>query len=432
MKIVHVSPTYAPVLGGAELHMKELSEGLAARGHDVTVLTANVRNLWDMIYGVHGKLPETEIINGVRVIRFDPKGNTPGSWLQRFMQLPGGWRGLKIAFGQDGLEMLAAQPLTLQLIPYLVCCQPDIVMAMNWFWSPAYHTYLAKRLKRFVFVGIPLFHTVESWCQRKVYGRMLASCSAVVANTEHEAKFMWAHGARRVEVAGVGVHAAPFACRKGAEIRGRYSIGDRPVVGFVGRQQANKGVIQLVEAMRTVWEWNPDVRLVVAGHRSDEYQDMKVESAIERLSPSERQRFIRIDQFEDKDKASLYDAFDVFVLPSTGESFGLAYLEAWLCQKPVIGARIGSTQCVIEENVDGLLVDPMDPKDIASKIIELLSDSAKRESMGMKGYSKTLARYTWDKVVDRVETLYRDLHAAKSATNARSAIYGDASRGSQV
>jgi len=432
MKIIHVSPTYAPVLGGSELHAKELSEGLVARGHDVTVLTANVRNLWDLSHGVHGELPETEIINGVKVVRIDPKGNTPGSWLQRCMDFPGGWRGLKIAFGQDGLEMLAAQPLTVQLIPYLVRCQPDIVMAMNWYWSPAYHTYLARRLKRFVFVGIPLFHTFESWCQRKVYERMLASCSAVVANTEHEAKFMRAHGAGRVEVAGVGVHPGPFACRKGAEIRARYSIGDRPVVGFVGRQQAGKGIIQLIEAMKIVWQWNPEVRLICAGHRSNEYQDLEVENAFQQLSRSERERFIRIDQFPDEDKSSLYEAFDVFALPSTGESFGLAYLEAWLCQKPVIGARIGSTQCVIEDGVDGLLVDPMDPKDIASKIVELLSDRDKREKMGMAGYSKTLERYTWDKVVDRVETLYRDLHAVKGATNAKSAIYGNASRGSQV
>jgi len=412
MKIVHVSPTYAPVLGGAELHVRELSEGLVAHGHDVTVLTANVRNSWDLSHGVHGKLPETEYINGVRVVRLDPKGGTLGAWLQWCMQLPGGWRGLKIFFGQDGLEMLAAQPCMVQLIPYLVRSEPDIVMAMNWYWPPAYHTYLAGRLKRFVFVGIPLFHTVEPWCRRKVYERMLASCSGVIANTEHEAKFMLAHSARRTVVAGVGVHPEPFACRNGAATRARYSIGDRLVVGFVGRQQAEKGIIQLVEAMRIVWKWNPDVYLICAGHRSNEYQDIKVENAIQQLSCSERERFIRIEQFTDEEKASLYDAFDVFALPSTAESFGLAYLEAWLCKKPVIGARIGSTQCVIDENIDGLLVEPMDPKDLAGKIIELLSDRPKREMMGMKGYSKTLARYTWRNVIHRVEALYRDLCAA--------------------
>jgi phosphatidylinositol alpha-1,6-mannosyltransferase len=103
-----------------------------------------------------------------------------------------------------------------------------------------------------------------------------------------------------------------------------------------------------------------------------------------------------------------------------------------MCKKPVIGARIGSTQCVIEDGVDGLLVDPMAPQDIADKIVGLLSDRDKREKMGMAGYSKTLANYTWDKVVDRVEALYRDLHAAKDSTNAMSAVYRDASRESQV
>ncbi len=432
MKLVHISPTYAPVLGGAELHMKELSEGLAFRGHDVTVLAVNAGNTWDLYHGVHGGLVDAEVMNGVKVIRFDPNGKILGSWMKQWLQLTGGWRSLKIAFGEDGLEMLAAHPQSVQLIPYLVRSQADIVMAMNWFWSPAYHTYLARKLRDFVFVGAPLFHTSEAWCHRQIYRKMLASCSAVVANTAHEEKFMRAHGANRVEVAGVGVHPALFACRNGTEIRARYALGSAPVVGFVGRQGVNKGVVQLVEAMRTVWKWNPEVRLVLAGHRSDEHQDIEVGTAIDCLSPSERQRLIRISQFEDKEKASLYDAFDVFVLPSTGESFGLSYLEAWVCQKPVIGARIGSTQCVIEDGVDGLLVDPTDSQDIASKIVELLSDRDKRENMGMRGYSKTIAHYTWDKVVDRVEALYRDLRAAKDSTNARSAIHGDASRRARV
>src|SRR5690349_3546649 len=96
MKILHVCPTYDPVLGGAELHMKALSEGLVSRGHDVTVLTANVRNSTDLFRGIHGGLTEGETINGVRVVRFDPTGHTPGAWLNRWLRLPGGWRSLRI------------------------------------------------------------------------------------------------------------------------------------------------------------------------------------------------------------------------------------------------------------------------------------------------------------------------------------------------
>jgi glycogen synthase len=416
MRIIHISPAYYPVLGGAELHLKELSEGLASRGHDVTVLTVNARNSWDLFRGVHGDLAETEVINGVKVVRFDPNGKTLGSWMRQWLQLPGGWRSLKFLFGEDGLEMLAAQPQPVQLIPYLVRSRADIVMAMNWYWSPAYYTYLAKQLRDFVFVGIPLFHTAEAWCQRPIYRKLLTASSAIVANTAHEEQFARAHGARRVEVGGVGVYPGGFASRNGAAIRARYGIGSEPVVGFVGRQEVNKGLVQLVHAMKIVWRWNAEVRLIIAGHQSTEHQGLAVQSAIEQLTGSEQCRLVRISQFEEAEKPSLYDAFDVFALPSIGESFGIAYLEAWMCEKPVIGLRIGPTQCVIDEGVDGLLVIPNDADDLAKKIIELLSDRKKRESLGKNGHNKTISQFTWDKVTDKVEKLYLELIATKGAS----------------
>lgn len=416
MKILHVSPTYAPILGGAESHMKALSEGLVSRGHDVTVLTVNARNSWDLFRGVHGNLAEIEVINGVKVVRLDPKGKTLGSWMRQWLQFPGGWRSLKFVFGEDGLEMLAAQPQPVQLIPHIVRSRADIVMAMNWHWSPAYYTYLAKQLRDFVFVGIPLFHTAEAWCQRLIYRKILAASSAIVANTAHEEQFARSHGARRAEVAGVGVYPEGFAFRDGAAIRARYGIGNAPVVGFVGRQEVNKGLVQLVHAMKIVWRWNAEVRLIIAGHQSTEHQGLAVQSAIEQLTGTEQCRLVRISQFEEAEKPSLYDAFDVFALPSIGESFGIAYLEAWMCEKPVIGSRIGPTQCVIDEGIDGLLVIPNDADDLAKKIIELLSDRKKRESMGRKGHDKTISQFTWNKVTDKVEKLYLELIATKRAS----------------
>jgi glycosyltransferase involved in cell wall biosynthesis len=102
-----------------------------------------------------------------------------------------------------------------------------------------------------------------------------------------------------------------------------------------------------------------------------------------------------------------------FVLPSREESLGIAYLEAWMCGKPMIGGRIGSTQCVIDEGVDGLLANPDDAEDIALTIINLLSDRDMRERMARNGRAKTLIHYTWDMVTDKVEALYRDLIAAR-------------------
>lgn len=411
MKILHISPAYFPAIGGAQLHLQELSEGLVSRGHDVTVLTANVRGHSDMTLCRSAGLPEHEVINGVNVIRFRPDGGLTGNALEKWLQCRGGHRSFHAVFNQDIATMLTAGPRAFPIIPYILRAHADIVASISWSWPPAYYTYLARRLKNFTLVGIPLFHTATPWSHREIYKSMLAQCDAVIANTEHEAEFIRERAAVRVEAAGVGIHPELFARRSGIDVRARYSLGDRPVVGFVGKQIPTKGVTKLVEAMRRVWKWNHDVHLVIAG--GPDYFPDRMEKLINGLSERERAQIVRIDAFDERDKASIHDAFDVFALPSTEDSFGIAYLEAWMCGKPVIGARIGSTQCVIDNGVDGLLADPHDAEEIAQGIIELLSDRDKRERMARNGRAKTLSHYTWDKVTDKVEALYLELIAAK-------------------
>ncbi len=411
MRIVHISPRYFPSVGGAELHIQKLSEDLASRGHQVTVLTANVDNVWgsDRL----GSLPTMQVINGVRVQRFRPDGGLLASVLEGLHNhVRGGYRFCNWVFGKDGLEVLLEEtPRLVQLIPLLIASRADIVASANWFWPPAYYAHLARKLRRFTLVGIPLFHTAEPWCKRSIYKKMLANCDAVIANTAYEASYVQEQGAIRVEVAGVGIDPKSFECRNGGEIRARYGLGTLPVVGFVGRQFPNKGPITLLRAMRIVWKWNYEVRLILAGPRWLERDE--VGAFIASLTEFERERIVRIDEFPEKEKASLYDSFDVFVMPSTGESFGIAYLEAWMCRKPVIGARIGPTRCVIDEGTDGLLVDPENAEDTARAIITLLSDSKMGERMGRSGHDKTVSNYTWDKVADKVEKLYFALLAAK-------------------
>jgi glycosyltransferase involved in cell wall biosynthesis len=412
MKILHVSPMYAPALGGSEHHLKAISEGLASRGHTVSIFAANVATSWDLWQSRCGKLPEFEVINGVNVVRFHPEGGLLGRAFNQWVQLKGGWRSVSYLFSPEATDLLVQGPQTLAMIPQIIRFKADVVASMNWYWPPAYHTYLAKRLKRFTLVGIPLFHTAQSWCERPIYRRMLASCDAVVVNTSHEGQFALERGAARVKVAGVGIDPKAFEQRNGNEIRERYSLGRFPVVGFVGRQIKKKGAFKLIEAMRQVWRWNKEVRLVLAGPRPSHETD--IAALIENLSESQKKRIVQIGTFDEKHKAGLFDAFDVFALPSTEESFGIAYLEAWACAKPVIGARIGSTQCVIDDGVDGLLVDPGDPGDIARALITLLSNRDTRDRMGRSGYAKTMAQHTWDKVTDRVERVYLDLVAAKT------------------
>ncbi len=409
MKILHVAPLYYPSTGGAERHVKEVSERLVSRGHNVTVLTTNAKHDHNLYDGIDGALPKIEQVEGVRVIRLRAGPGLFATGLDLLLNLRGGYRLFSALLTPSGLEMLSLHPRNLGFIRSIMHSDVDVVASWNWHWPPAYHIYLARRLRRFQLIGFPLFHTEERWVQRSVYDRMVATSDALVVNTSHERDFILRRvpAARNVVVAGVGVDPTQFARRQGMAFRTRHALGGGPLIGFVGRMTPNKGVDKVIEAMGTVWDWNKDVRLVLAGSRTNNFP--RLDNLLQRLAPHERARILMLPNFTESEKADLYDSLDVFVLPSIGESFGIAYLEAWMCHKPVVGSRIGSTSCVIEDGSDGMLVDPNDPGDIARALVQLLSDPERRVRMGAHGHVKTMEHFTWDKVTDRVEHCYLDL-----------------------
>jgi phosphatidylinositol alpha-1,6-mannosyltransferase len=398
-------------LGGAEVHARAISERLARRGHEVTVLTINGRA---SVEGNGQGLRDTEVVHDVAVHRFNPADRLQ-ELFNGFLKIRGAHRLLGLAIGMDRVQMLAIGPYTLRALHSSIRSNADVVAVSNWYCGTlASQTCLARRFRNFALVGIPFFHTERYWSHSSLYGRMLERCDAVVALTEHERGFIGQRSARdNVHVVGVGVDPATFLAADGQVIRDRFGIGDAPLVGYVGRMTAVKGVATLIEAMKRVWRTNPGVRLLLAGpglltaaKRQDE-----IAQALAGLSDADRSRIITIDRFSEDEKASIFDSLDLFVMPSVAESFGIAYLEAWLCSKPVIGARIGATQCVIEDGVDGTLVTPGSPTELAESILRLLSDPAAREGMGRIGYSKTMARFTWDAITDQIEHIYHQAHS---------------------
>jgi glycosyltransferase involved in cell wall biosynthesis len=418
LRIVHVTPLYHPSVGGAQTHIRAISERLAARGHEVYVFT--VRPTGSPELGSNHAPSPAELINGVHVRRFRPTARLAGVF-GRLMRVPvAGHRLLRCFLSWEHIRVLGSEHFMPRSLLAVLRLKPDILTVINWAdFELAYPFARLRVVGRFAFVGLPLFHTAEQWSHSPLYPALLDRCDAVLANTEHEQRFIQERMRRLCPVyaVGAGLDSPPFARRDGRVIRARYGVGGEPVVGYVGRLQATKGTVGLLDAMRHVWARDERVRLVLAGKRYPlgSILDAPIERALADLNVAERARVIHIDGFEEQEKASVFDAMDVYAMPSIAESFGIAYLEAWMCEKPVIGARIGSTQCVIREGVDGLLVDPDNPEDIAAAILRLLGDRELRLRMGRAGLEKTLSRFTWDKITDRVEQIYLDLVASKQS-----------------
>lgn len=98
---------------------------------------------------------------------------------------------------------------------------------------------------------------------------------------------------------------------------------------------------------------------------------------------------------------------DIFVMPARNiagdfEGFGIVYLEANLCGKVVIAGNSGGVPDAVENNINGLLVDPENEEEIAQAIIELCADKNRREKLGEQGRQRALIKFNWKHQVENI------------------------------
>ena len=164
--------------------------------------------------------------------------------------------------------------------------------------------------------------------------------------------------------------------------------GDRPVVGYVGRIEPRKGVIDLVRAAPRV-----DARVVVVGN--DPFgADRSYVEHVDHAPGIERYDWV-------DDAAGLMGSLDVLVLPSHQEPFGTVLAEAMNAGTPVVATRVGGIPDVVEDGVTGRLAPPGDPEALAAAIAEVLE---RRAEMGAAGPPRA-RRWHAGEYARRVEAL---------------------------
>jgi glycosyltransferase involved in cell wall biosynthesis len=410
MKILNVTPEYFPASRGGEWYAKDIPERLAARGHEVIVLTTNVPSDGDPLDDCAGAFDDIAL-NGVRVVRIPATEGRSAKALDVALRVKGGYRLLSWFFTPAGLEFLTRYPRNLEFLRSILSSEFDVVVSWNWYWPQAYYAYLANSLRPMRLVGVPCFDPAESWARQSVYDRMIAACDGLVVNTYQERDFVLdrTETVERMWVLTPGIHAEFFSRRHGGTFRVRHGIGSRFLVGFMGTMSAPKVVDRIVEAMSWVWTWNSEACLALAGVREDHFA--RLSQLLQSLNANQQKRLLLLPNLAEGEKADFYDALDIFVMPSVEESLAVSYLEAWVCRKPVIGPRVGSAACVIDHGNDGILIEPLDPRDIALAIMDLLSDPVRRWRMGERGHTKAIENFTWEKIGDGIEKYFVDLVA---------------------
>jgi glycosyltransferase involved in cell wall biosynthesis len=172
------------------------------------------------------------------------------------------------------------------------------------------------------------------------------------------------------------------------------------LIGFIGRLVKGKGVAILLDAFRKLYAENRNVKLLLAGGSTEYVPEIKRVIEVEKLP------IILIENFGEELKPVLFNALDIFVLGSQSESFGVVFLEAWACKKPVIGSKMGAIQSLLSDGVDSLLFEPGNAESLKAVIQSLVDDPETRKFLGQEGYNKVVENYTWQKVVAKYRSAY--------------------------
>jgi len=219
----------------------------------------------------------------------------------------------------------------------------------------------------------------------------------------------------KIEFLGNGIDIERFARERvdPAEVRRRReALGipeGAPVIGFVGRLVADKGIIELMEAARAVRERFPAVRFVLVGMIDRAKGDVIQPEIAAEYGVSDACVFTG----QREDMPELYAMMDVLVLPSHREAFPRAPMEASAMGVPVIATDVRGCRTAVEHGRNGLLVPLKDSQALAAAIVSLLDNASGRARMAAEGRRMAVERFDERLVFDKVLATYRRLLAAK-------------------
>jgi glycosyltransferase involved in cell wall biosynthesis len=391
MKVLHFFHAIRTDLGGPPRAIVDLCGALAGRGHEVTLATADARDVppaWSLGTAATAGAPHVRVIPAGR---FDGKILTPSAAsalreevrVHDVLHLHGPW---EIANAQA-----ASIARTLQT-PYVVS-----IRGMLDDWSME-----SGRSKKRLYLAL-------------LGRRMLERASAVhlTARFEHaQARKHFPRG-RGVVIPNL-LDLAPFERLPGpASARARFPAltSGRANLLFLSRIHVKKGLESLFRAAAMLRRKGIDVNVLVAGTGEPAYVG-SVKALAAELGLAERAAFL--GQVVGEEKLSLYQACDLFVLPTSQENFGFVFAESLACGTPVVTTR-GVDIWPELEGSGGAVIAEGTTEATASAVESMLSDRARLREMGERGRAWVFDALNPQRVIREFESMYEEAVKGRGA-----------------
>ncbi|HHL39518.1 MAG TPA: glycosyltransferase family 1 protein [Deltaproteobacteria bacterium] len=238
--------------------------------------------------------------------------------------------------------------------------------------------------------------------------------SSATARKLHEVTDGLCRVEEKVRIVGNGVDIETFKpAPPKEELLRRYGLEGRPVLLTLARLVERKGQDTVIRALPAIKKAVPGVRYLICGKGDYEGELKKLAAETGVAGDVVFAGFVPNEQRPDH-----YNLCDVYVMASREierrgdvEGFGITYLEAGACAKPVVAGRSGGTADAVVDGETGLLADPEDPADVADKCIRLLGDRATARAMGGKARETAAGRYRWAEICETMAAAAAE-HAA--------------------
>ncbi|MFH1210749.1 MAG: glycosyltransferase family 4 protein [archaeon] len=376
MRIAHITMFYEPAICGVKQVVRELAERQVREGHDVHVFCSNSDKEKRLKVGSRN-------INGVKV-HYLPY------WfrLSRFTYI---WPSLYWKFPKGKFDIIHSH-VSGHLYVYiagLLARKNNIphIHTTHCPWTDAFRPLPAR---------IALFFSYNFF-NRGAFKRI----DKVVAITPWEFSFIkkWA-SEDKISVIPNGMADVMFERVNPNNFKKEHGINDKLVL-FFGRLNVTKGVDKLALVGKDVVKKRDDVWFMWVG------PDEGMQSTVEEIIRGEPHLVLHEPIRDRKKVAEMYQAADVYVLPSFREGLPLTLFEAMAAGIPIVASPVNGVPYEMKEPENGFLVNYGDLENLKKRILQVLDDKKLASTIGKNNIERS-KQYNWDIIAKRYMETYRE------------------------
>jgi glycosyltransferase involved in cell wall biosynthesis len=427
ISILYFPTRYFPAISGAELYFQRIAEILTKKyRYNIEIYTSNALD-FKALRNSNGKVikpdnPYFNKVNNLKINRFSVSYHLSEEEMLNKLKIIPAFETLTL-LDDSLIEFIRNGPYLGELIDYLIQ-KPELKYDLvHTTFFPYFNCIISLIIGNFANIPkicTPFFHFSNPRYGNPKLIDVLRKFDLIIACTNLEKQFL-IHNCKmppeKIKVIPMGVDYEMFK-NVHNNLPKPYSFKQKffknkekkyKLVLYCGYKNYEKGAISILKSIPYIIKKIKKVYFVFIGPSTRAFN-----RELSKIHKIENTRIINftpenLTGYYDKKKLSAFKEADIYLMPSRSDAFGISFLEAWSAGKPVIGARIGATPEVIRENVDGLLTEFDNTKDIAEKVISLLKNNRLRKKYGLAGQMKVSQKYTWDIIAEETHLTYKNL-----------------------